>query len=95
VYAATAGSTALKIGGFLAAMLVTAQFSFVGNYLPRLFPTALRGTGESVAIKVVLRRTRVRLASGCSQRRDLRDVFTRYGCVTVITTFPFLCPFST
>lgn len=52
VYAATAGSTALKIGGFLAAMLVTAQFSFVGNYLPRLFPTALRGTGESVAINV-------------------------------------------
>ena len=52
LYAATAGSTALKIGGFFATMLVTAQFSFVGNYLPRLFPTALRGTGESVAINI-------------------------------------------
>jgi hypothetical protein len=52
VYAATAGSTALEIGGFVATMLVTAQFSFLGNYLPRLFPTALRGTGESVAINI-------------------------------------------
>jgi len=52
IYAATTGSTELKIGGFVATMLVTAQFSFLGNYLPRLFPTALRGTGESVAINL-------------------------------------------
>src|ERR1051326_9581430 len=52
LYAATAGSTALPICGFFATMLVTAQFSFVGNYLPRLFPTALRGPGESVAINI-------------------------------------------
>jgi MFS family permease len=52
IYASTSGVTALKFGSFVAAMLVTAQFSFLGNYLPRLFPTGLRGTGESVAINV-------------------------------------------
>ena len=52
VYAATSGVTALKVGSFVATMLVTAQFSFLGNYLPRLFPTRLRGTGQSVAINV-------------------------------------------
>lgn len=52
LYAVTSGSTALKVGSFIATMMVTAQFSFLGNYLPRLFPTALRGTGESVAINV-------------------------------------------
>ena len=29
-----------------------AQFSFWGNYLPRMFPTHLRGTGESFAANV-------------------------------------------
>ena len=29
-----------------------AQFSFWGNYLPRVYPTHLRGTGESFAANV-------------------------------------------
>jgi hypothetical protein len=29
-----------------------AQFSFWGNYLPRVYPTYLRGTGESFAANV-------------------------------------------
>ena len=29
-----------------------AQFSFWGNYLPRMYPTHLRGTGESFAANV-------------------------------------------
>ena len=50
LYASTSGVTALKMATFAGTMLLTAQFSFLGNYLPRLFPTSLRGSGESVAI---------------------------------------------
>src|SRR6185436_1622116 len=50
LYASTSGGTALKMATFAGTMLLTAQFSFLGNYLPRLFPTSLRGSGESVAI---------------------------------------------
>ena len=42
----------LKWGIFLAGLLTVAQFSFWGNYLPRLYPTHLRGTGESFAANV-------------------------------------------
>lgn len=42
----------LKIGIFLAGLLTVAQFSFWGNYLPRVYPTHLRGTGESFAANV-------------------------------------------
>ena len=33
-------------------MFTVAQFSFWGNYLPRVFPVHLRGTGESFAANV-------------------------------------------
>jgi nitrate/nitrite transporter NarK len=42
----------LKIGIFFAGLLTVAQFSFWGNYLPRVYPTHLRGTGESFAANV-------------------------------------------
>ncbi len=42
----------LKWGIFLAGLLTVAQFSFWGNYLPRVYPTHLRGTGESFAANV-------------------------------------------
>jgi hypothetical protein len=42
----------LKYCTLLATALVTAQFSFWGNYLPRVYPTHLRGTGESVATNI-------------------------------------------
>lgn len=42
----------LKIGIFLAGLLTVAQFSFWGNYLPRVYPTHLRGTGESFAANI-------------------------------------------
>ncbi len=32
--------------------MAVAQFSFWGNYLPRVYPTHLRGTGESFAANV-------------------------------------------
>jgi MFS family permease len=50
LYASSASVTAFKIATFAGTLLLTAQFSFLGNYLPRLFPTSLRGSGESVAI---------------------------------------------
>ncbi len=42
----------LKWGVFFVGLLTIAQFSFWGNYLPRVYPTYLRGTGESFAANV-------------------------------------------
>jgi len=42
----------LKMGMFFAGFFTVAQFSFWGNYLPRMYPTHLRGTGESFAANV-------------------------------------------
>src|SRR6478672_2500153 len=41
-----------KWGIFLAGLCTVAQFSFWGNYIPKVFPTYLRGTGESFAANV-------------------------------------------
>ena len=46
----TVGS--LKAGMFFAGFFTVAQFSFWGNYLPRMYPTHLRGTGEAFAANV-------------------------------------------
>ena len=49
----SAGSLpAIKAGIFLAGLLTVAQFSFWGNYIPLVFPTHLRGTGESFAANI-------------------------------------------
>ncbi len=42
----------IKIGIFIAGFFVVAQFSFWGNYIPRVFPLHLRGTGESFAANI-------------------------------------------
>ena len=42
----------LKWGVFFAGMVTVAQFSYWGNYLPRVYPTYLRGTGESFAANI-------------------------------------------
>lgn len=44
--------SALGIGIFLAGFFTVAQFSFWGNYLPRVYPIHLRGTGESFAANI-------------------------------------------
>jgi MFS family permease len=49
---ATSSVTVLKWGIFALGLLTIAQFSFWGNYLPRVYPTYLRGTGESFAANV-------------------------------------------
>ena len=51
-YPATQDLGMLKIGIFVAGLFTVAQFSFWGNYLPRVYPTHLRGTGESFAANV-------------------------------------------
>ena len=51
-YPAVSNLEVLKWGVFLAGLVTVAQFSFWGNYLPRVYPTYLRGTGESFAANV-------------------------------------------
>jgi len=41
-----------KWGIFAVAVCTVSQFSFWGNYIPKVFPTYLRGTGESFAANV-------------------------------------------
>ena len=41
-----------KWGIFVVALFTVSQFSFWGNYIPKVFPTHLRGTGESFAANV-------------------------------------------
>jgi sugar phosphate permease len=51
-WAATTNLTYLYVGIFLAGLLTVGQFSFWGNYLPRVYPVHLRGTGESFAANI-------------------------------------------
>ena len=41
-----------KSGMFLAALLMNASASFWWNYLPRIYPTYLRATGEGFAANI-------------------------------------------
>jgi hypothetical protein len=50
--ASTRGLRAVEWGVFAAGFVTVGQFSFWGNYLPRVFPTHLRGTGESFAANI-------------------------------------------
>ena len=52
VFPATQNLGLLKWGIFAAGLLTVAQFSFWGNYLPRVYPLHLRGTGESFAANI-------------------------------------------
>jgi MFS family permease len=51
-YAGTTNLELAKWGMFLAGLFTVAQFSFWGNYLPRVYPTHLRGTGEGFAANI-------------------------------------------
>jgi MFS family permease len=44
--------TTVSLGVFLAGLCTVAQFSFWGNYLPRVFPVHLRGTGEGFSANI-------------------------------------------
>lgn len=52
---AVAAKTSLNwlfVGAFFCGMVTVGQFSFWGNYLPRVYPLHLRGTGESFAANI-------------------------------------------
>src|SRR5262245_61475343 len=49
---ATHSLDATKWGMFFAGVFTVGQMSFWGNYLPRVFPTHLRGTGEGFAANI-------------------------------------------
>ena len=51
-YCATTSLSLTYVGLFLAGFVTVAQFSFWGNYLPRVYPLHLRGTGESFAANI-------------------------------------------
>jgi MFS family permease len=51
-WAATTSLQYLYVGMFLAGLCTVGQFSFWGNYLPRVYPVHLRGTGESFAANI-------------------------------------------
>ncbi len=52
LYLGTLPIMPVSIGMFLVGLFTVAQFSFWGNYLPRVYPLHLRGTGESFAANV-------------------------------------------
>ena len=51
-FAATHSLLLVQFGIFLATLLFNGLHSFWGNYLPRVYPTHLRGTGESFATNI-------------------------------------------
>jgi len=51
-WAGTLNLTWMYPAMFIAGVLTVGQFSFWGNYLPRVYPTHLRGTGESFAVNI-------------------------------------------
>jgi MFS family permease len=51
-FAATHSLVLVEYGILLAGLLMNGPFSLWGNYLPRMYPTHLRGTGESFAINI-------------------------------------------
>jgi MFS family permease len=51
-YAANTSLDLTKWGMFLAGVCTVGQLSFWGNYLPRVYPTHLRGTGEGFAANI-------------------------------------------
>jgi len=52
IFAGTSDLRLLQWGMFFAGLFTVAQLSFWGNYLPRVYPTHLRGTGESFAANI-------------------------------------------
>ena len=51
-FAATRSLALLEIGIFVATLLFNGLHSFWGNYLPRMYPTHLRSTGEGFAVNI-------------------------------------------
>lgn len=52
LYTSTHSLEMFRIGIFIAGITTVGQLNFLGNYLPRVFPLHLRGTGEGFAANV-------------------------------------------
>jgi hypothetical protein len=52
LYTSTDSLQMFRIGIFIAGITTVGQLNFLGNYLPRVFPLYLRGTGEGFAANV-------------------------------------------
>ncbi|MGE0101943.1 MAG: MFS transporter [Blastocatellales bacterium] len=52
IFPATSNLDLLRVGIFFCGLFTVAQFSFWGNYLPRVYPVHLRGTGEGFAANI-------------------------------------------
>jgi len=51
-YTGTTSLELFRIGVFIAGFFTIAQLTFLGNYMPRIYPLHLRGTGEGFAANV-------------------------------------------
>jgi len=98
---ATGSVTVLKWGIFALGLLTIAQFSFWGNYLPRVYPTYLRGTGESFAANVGGRMFGTTAALVTTQLANsmpgsaapVRLAYASAAVGTVVYLIGFLCSF--
>jgi sugar phosphate permease len=52
IYTGTTSLELFRIGVFIAGFFTIAQLTFLGNYMPRIYPLHLRGTGEGFAANV-------------------------------------------
>ncbi len=95
--------TLLHVGMFVAGVVTVAQFSFWGNYLPLVYPTHLRGTGESFAHNVGGRMLGTSFAAITSLVSGLpfvpgsddptRVAYTAGGVALFVFLVGFLCSF--
>jgi len=52
IYTGTHSLDLFRVGMFAAGFITVAQLTFLGNYMPRIYPLHLRGTGEGFAANV-------------------------------------------
>ena len=93
-YAATRDLQMVRIGIFMAGLLTVAQFSFWGNYLPRVYPTHLRGTGESFAANIGGRMVGTSAALLTAQLANAMPLpYAAASVALVVYALGFLCSF--
>ena len=102
-YAAVNDLRLLYPGMFLAGLFTVGQFSFWGNYLPRVFPMHLRGTGEGFAANIGGRMlgtsfawvttTIVASTSGSDLASTTRLAYTAAGVATFVYVGAFALSF--
>jgi MFS family permease len=91
-WCAVQGLTLTSIGIFFAGLVTVAQFSFWGNYLPRVYPLHLRGTGESFAANIggrLLGTSFAWVTTTLSTTTDLAYAPTKLAYTAAIVGFSF------